>query len=453
MKGTTAGDRHANRALFTDLYELTMLQAYVEEGMTGEAVFTVFVRRLPANRNFLLACGLDAVLEYLERLRFTDEDVAYLRSLGRFSKRLLDFLREFRFQGSVYAVPEGTPVFANEPILEIVAPISQAQLVETFVMNQIHVHTVMASKGARCIMAARGRTVIDFGARRTHGIDAALDAARAFHISGIHGTSNVLAGKIYGLPLAGTMAHSYVQAHEDEREAFRAFAGTFPGTTLLVDTYDTLNGVKRAIELATERRGDFQIGAIRLDSGDLAALAREARRLLDAAGLTEVRIFGSSDLDEYAIAALVEAEAPIDGFGVGTAMSVSSDAPFLDIVYKLSEYAGEGRMKVSRSKPILPGRKQVFRLEERGRATGDVIGRFGEALDGRPLLRLVMQQGRRTLEGEDDLDSARRRAAEELARLPSDVTSLEPAEPPYQVSVSAALQQYSLDVQKRVGSG
>ena len=453
MKGTTAGSRHANRALFTDLYELTMLQAYLEEGMTGQAVFTVFVRRLPEKRNFLLACGLDAVLAYLERLRFTDEDVAYLQSLGRFSNRLFDFLRDFQFQGSVYAVPEGTPVFANEPILEIAAPISQAQLVETFVMNQIHVHTVMASKGARCVLAARGRTVIDFGARRTHGIDGALDAARAFHISGIHGTSNVLAGKTYGLPLAGTMAHSYVQAHDDEREAFRAFARAFPGTTLLVDTYDTIEGVKRVVELATEHPGEFQIGAIRLDSGDLAALAREARRLLDAAGLTGVRIFGSSDLDEYGIAALVNANAPIDGFGVGTAMSVSSDAPFLDIVYKLSEYAGRGRMKVSYSKPILPGRKQVFRLEEQGRATGDVIGRSGEALPGRPLLQLVMQEGRRTAEGEGNLESARRHAAEELATLPGRVTSLEPAEPPYQVSISPALEQFAADVHKRVVGG
>jgi nicotinate phosphoribosyltransferase len=451
MKG--AGGRHADRALFADLYELTMVQGYLEEGLSGEAVFTVFVRRLPECRNFLLACGLDAVLGYLERLRFTDEDVAYLRSLGRFSNRLFDWLLDFRFEGSVYALPEGTPVFANEPILEIVAPVSHAQLVETAVMNQIHVHTVMASKGVRCVMAARGRTVIDFGARRTHGIDASLDAARAFHIAGIHGTSNVLAGKIYGLPLAGTMAHSYVQAHHDEREAFRAFARMFPGTTLLVDTYDTLTGVQRVIELAGERGGDFQIGAIRLDSGDLGTLAREARGLLDTAGLKEIRIFASSDLDEYGIAALVKADAPIDGFGVGTAMGVSSDAPFLDIVYKLSEYAGEGRMKVSRSKSVLPGRKQVFRLEEHGRGTGDVIGRLGEALEGRQLLRLVMQQGRRTSDGEDGLDAARRRAAEELARLPSRVTSLERAEPPYQVSISTALEQFAADVHKRVVGG
>jgi len=453
MKGTMAGGRHAYRALFADLYELTMVQGYLEEGLSGEAVFTVFVRRLPESRNFLLACGLDAVLGYLERLRFTDEDVAYLRSLGRFSHRLFDWLRDFRFEGSVYALPEGTPVFANEPILEVVAPLPQAQLVETAVMNQIHVHTVMASKGVRCVIAARERTVIDFGARRTHGVDASLDAAHAFHIAGIHGTSNVLAGKIYGLPLAGTMAHSYVQAHDDEREAFRAFARMFPGTTLLVDTYDTLTGVQRVIELAGERGGDFQIGAIRLDSGDLGTLAREARGLLDAAGLKEIRIFASSDLDEYGIAALVKADAPIDGFGVGTAMGVSSDAPFLDIVYKLSEYAGEGRMKVSRSKSVLPGRKQVFRLEEHGRATGDVIGRFGEALDGRQLLRLVMRQGRRTSDGESDLDAARRRAAEELARLPSRVTSLERAEPPYQVSISTALEQFTAAVHKRVVGG
>jgi nicotinate phosphoribosyltransferase len=443
-----------NLGLFTDLYELTMLQAYLEEGMTDSAVFSLFVRRLPEHRNFLLACGLEPVLAYLEHLRFTNDDIAYLRSLGRFSDRLLKSLRDLRFRGDVYAVPEGTPVFADEPILEVIAPIAQAQLVETFVMNQIHLHTVLASKAARVVMAAHGRTVIDFGARRTHGIDAALKAARAFHIAGVHGTSNVLAGKIYGIPVAGTMAHSYVQAHDDERGAFRAFASTFPGTILLVDTYDTLEGVRRVIELVRGAPDQFKISAVRLDSGDLEALARETRGLLDAAGLNEIGIFASSGLDEHEIAALVKADAPIGGFGIGTGMGVSSDAPSLDIAYKLSEYGGEGRTKLSRGKPILPGRKQVFRQETRGRAVGDVIGRAGEALDGRPLLQLVMRGGQRTREGDGDLESARRCAADELARLPSHVTTLEPANPPYPVSVSAALQQFHTEVrEKALGSG
>jgi nicotinate phosphoribosyltransferase len=445
---------HANLSLFTDLYELTMLQAYLEEGMTDTAVFSLFVRRLPKQRNFLLTCGLEAVLAYLEQLRFTDDDIAYLRSLGRFSERLLSSLRHLRFEGDVYAVPEGTPMFADEPLLEVVAPIAQAQLVETFVMNQIHLQTVLASKAARIVMAARGRTVIDFGARRTHGIDAALKAARAFHIAGVHGTSIVLAGKLYGIPVAGTMAHSYVQAHDDEREAFRAFARTFPGTILLVDTYDTLEGVRKVIELARGAPDEFRISAVRLDSGNLAALARETRRLLDAADLAEIGIFASSGLDEHEIAALVNAGVPIGGFGVGTGLGVSGDAPSLDIAYKLSEYGGQGRTKLSRGKPILPGRKQVFRQEAGGRAVGDVIGRAGEALDGRPLLQLVMRGGQRTREGNGDLESARRRTVDELARLPDHVTALEAADPPYPVSVSTALQQFHMNVrEKAVSSG
>jgi nicotinate phosphoribosyltransferase len=243
-------------ALFTDLYELTMLQAYLAEGMTNKAVFTLFVRRLPEHRNFLLACGLESVLAYLEQLRFTDSDLAYLRSLKTFSDEFVDSLDEFRFTGDVHAVPEGTPIFANEPILEVVAPIREAQVVETFVMNQIHVQTVLASKAERVAAAARGRKVVDFSARRTHGIDAALKAARAFYIAGIDSTSNVLAGKLHGVPVAGTMAHSYVQAHSDERDAFRAFARTFPGTILLVDTYDTLEGVRAGEELAREHNSD-----------------------------------------------------------------------------------------------------------------------------------------------------------------------------------------------------
>jgi nicotinate phosphoribosyltransferase len=450
QKMMTADPTPEHLGLFTDLYELTMLQAYFEERMTDNAVFTLYVRRLPEHRNFLLACGLEPVLSYLEGLHFTEDDLAYLRSLNRLSDRLLRSLREFRFEGDVYAVPEGTPVFANEPILEVVAPLPQAQLVETYVMNQIHLHTVLATKGARIVMAAQGRTVIDFGARRTHGIDAALKAARAFHIAGLHATSNVLAGKLYGIPVAGTMAHSYVQAHDDEIEAFRAFTRVFPGTILLVDTYDTLKGVQKVIEMLHRAPEPLKVSAVRLDSGDLGALAREARRLLDVAGLKEIDIFASSGLDEHKIADLVKSNAPIGGFGVGTGMAVSSDAPSLDIVYKLAEYAGKGRTKLSRDKPILPGRKQVFRQHEHGRAIGDVIGRFGEALDGRPLLQPVMRGGRRLSDSESSLDAARRRAADELASLPGHVTALEPADPPYPVAVSAALQRLHEDV---VGSG
>lgn len=434
--------------LFTDLYELRMMQAYRAEGLTGTAVFTLFVRKLPRRRNVLLACGLQPVLEYLEHVRFSDDDLAYVRSLGGFNDDFVASLRDFRFTGDVYAVPEGTPVFANEPILEIVAPLPEAQLVETCVMNQIHAHTVLASKAVRVAAAARGRKVVDFGARRTHGIDASIAAARAFYIAGIDATSNVLAGKLLGVPVAGTMAHSYVQVHASEREAFRAFAEMYPGTVLLVDTYDTLEGVRRVIELIENTSPPIRISAVRLDSGDLGTLARESRRILDAAGHPEIGIFASSGLDEYKIAALLDAGAPIDGFGVGTGMSVSEDAPALDLAYKLAEYEGRGLTKLSRDKPILPGRKQVFRREEHGISVGDVIGRDGEHLDGRPLLTPVMRAGRR-LPDEEDLARMRRRAAEEMAQLPPRIAALAPADPPYPVTISAALEQFYAEVRAR----
>ena len=437
--------------LFTDLYELTMVQAYLAEGVTDTAVFSLFVRRLPKQRNFLLACGLESVLTYLEQLRFSDEDVEYLRSLRTFPDEMLfDWLRRFRFSGDVYAVPEGTPVFANEPILEIVAPVAEGQLVETFVMNQIHVQTVLASKAIRVVTAARGRKVIDFGARRMHGIDAAVKAARAFYIAGVDATSNVLAGKTYGIPVSGTMAHSYIQAHGDERAAFRAFARVFPGTVLLVDTYDTLEGVRRVIELVKSAPDEITVGAVRLDSGNIADLARESRRLLDAAGLQQIQIVVSSDLDERTIAALLSTRVPIDGFGVGTSMGVSEDAPALDLVYKLAEYAGKGRTKLSPHKSVLPGRKQVFRREEGDVATADVIAQADEHLDGRPLLHPVMRAGRQIRDVSADLESHRRRAREELARLPERITALERANPPYPVSTSAALEQHHARILKTV---
>ena len=309
-------------ALLTDLYELTMLQAYVAEGMHDVGVFSLFVRRLPDRRNYLLACGLDDVLDYLEALRFDRPAIDYLESLGRFTPAFLRYLEHFRFTGDVYAVAEGTPVFANEPILEIAAPIAESQLVETFVMNQVHLQTVLASKAARVVEAAQGRPVVDFGMRRMHGIDAALKAARAFHIAGVDSTSNVAAGQAYGLRVSGTLAHSYIQAHDDEREAFRAFTRLYPDTVLLVDTYDTLEGVRAVVDLARERGDSFRVAAVRLDSGDLGALAVDTRRLLDEAGLGSVRIFASGSLNEDEIARLLAGGAPIDAFGVGTDMAV-----------------------------------------------------------------------------------------------------------------------------------
>ena len=439
-------------ALFTDLYELTMLQAYFEEGMTEEAVFSLFVRRLPPRRNFLLACGLDTVLEYLESLCFGDDALVYLASLGKFSDHFLGWLGDFRFTGNVYAVPEGTPVFANEPLLEIVAPLPQAQLVETFVMNQIHLQTVLATKAQRIVTAAGGRPVIDFGARRIHGIDAALKAARAFYIGGVAATSNVLASKQFGLPVTGTMAHSYIQAHQDEAAAFQAFAQLYPDTVLLVDTYDTLAGVGKVIALAKTLGSDFQVKAVRLDSGDLLALSRGARRLLDQAGLSQVEVFASGGLDEELVAELVSADAPLDGFGVGSSMGVSNDAPVLDIAYKLCEYAGQGRLKLSTGKPVLPGRKQVFRMTENERDVRDVIARADEDLPGRPLLVPVMRHGERLKTGCVNLELAREYAQQQIARLPNHVCAITQAKSPYPVEVSQALSLFQKKVKEQVAT-
>ena len=440
-------------ALLTDLYELTMLQAYFEEGMQEAAVFSLFVRRLPERRNYLLSCGLEDALAYLETLRFDDAALAYLSQLERFSDRFLQYLAKWRFTGDVHAVPEGTPVFAQEPILEVAAPIGEAQLVESFVMNQVHVQTLLASKAARVVEAAQGREVVDFGMRRMHGIDASLKAARAFHIAGVSATSNVAAGQAYGLQVAGTQAHSYIQAHDDESEAFRAFTRLYPGTVLLVDTYDTLAGVKKVVELARDDGSDFRVGAVRLDSGDLADLAAASRRILDDAGLHGVRVFASGNLNEDEIARLVSAGAPIDGFGVGTDMGVSRDAPALDIVYKLVEYAGRGRLKLSPGKGLLPGRKQVFRIERGGVAEHDVLGRHDEPPRGRPLLRQVMKGGVRLPEGRLTLDAMRANARTELERLPAHVRGIQPAQPAYEVVVSGALAAAGDELRRRQWRG
>jgi nicotinate phosphoribosyltransferase len=439
-----------NLALFTDLYELKMLQAYLEEDMTEEAVFSLFVRRLPSCRNFMLACGLETVLDYLENLFFSDEEIGFLASLGYFSDRFLAWLRDFAFRGDVYAVPEGTPLFSNEPILEIKAPLPQAQMVETFIMNQIHTQTVLASKAQRVVTAAEGRPVIDFGARRMHGIDAALKAARAFYIAGVTATSNVLAGRLYGVPVAGTMAHSYIQAHENEASAFRSFAQLYPDTILLVDTYDTVAGIRNVIDLAKSLDKKFQINAVRLDSGDLLTLSKEARRLLDNADLDKVQIFASGGLDEYKISELLSSGAPTDGFGVGTHMGVSSDAPDLDIAYKLCEYSGRGRLKLSMGKPILPGRKQVFRISEGDCDMRDIIARSHEDLPGRALLSTVMRDGRRLSEGMVSLESLRDYAKNQIARLPDRIRAIAPAKQPYQVEISQALSQLQEELSVKV---
>jgi len=433
-------------ALFTDLYELTMMQSYFDQDMHERAAFSLFVRDLPEERSYLLAAGLENVLDYLENLHFEDADIAHLRALGQFTREFLDWLKGFRFTGDVFAVPEGTPVFANEPILEIEAPIAEAQLVETAVMNIVHVQTLLASKAARVVEAAQGRAVVDFGARRIHGRDAAMQAARAFHIAGVSATSNVEAGRAYAIPVSGTMAHSYIEAFADEAEAFEAFTRSYPETVLLVDTYDTVQGVQNAIDLARELGDAFKVRAIRLDSGDLADLSERARGMLDEAGLSGVDIFASGGLDEYKIAELLGAGAPIDGFGVGTAMGVSEDAPSLEIAYKLTAYAGEGRLKLSPGKASFPGLKQIFRhTGPDGRAIGDTLGLHSESLEGRPLIECVMRGGARTGRA-PELNAICDHAASEIAALPDQVRAIAPAATAYPVEISADLDAYTEEV-------
>jgi len=439
VRGSPGWESDRNAALLTDLYQLTMLQAYWREGLEDRAAFSLFFRRLPRARNYLIACGLDDVLRYLEELRFTEEALDYLRGIGLFGDGFLEWLADLRFTGDVYAIPEGTPVFPHEPLLEVEAPIGEAQLVESFLINQLHLQTVLASKAARVVTAARGRKVVDFAMRRMHGTDATLKGARSFYIAGVDATSNVLAGRLYGIPVSGTMAHSYVQAHEEEFESFLAFARLYPETILLVDTYDSLEGVRKVVRLARELGPDFAVRGVRLDSGDLGTLARQAREILDASGLEAVEIFASGLLDEYGIARLVEQGAPITGFGVGTRMGVSDDSPAIDLVYKLTEYAGVGRRKLSPDKATLPGRKQVFRIESAGAAERDVLAGWGESLPGRPLLRPVMKGGKRVASASQSLEEIRARAAEEIAKLPERFRGLEVAEPPYLVEVSEAL--------------
>jgi nicotinate phosphoribosyltransferase len=438
-----------NIALFTDLYELTMLQAYWASSMDHEAVFSLFVRKLPAHRNFLLACGLEDVLAYLEELHFPQEALDYLHEQGIFREEFLHWLSDFRFQGHVFALPEGTACFANEPLLEVMAPIGQAQLLETFLINQYHLQTMAASKAARIVLAAQGKRIIDFGLRRIHGIDAGLKSARSFCIAGVQATSNVLAGAMYGIPISGTMAHSFIQAHDNEYDAFKDFARAFPQTVLLVDTFDSLQGTRKVIRLAAELGTGFQIRGIRIDSSDLKALAFDLRRELDDAGMHGVNIFASGSLDEHVIQDLIESRVPIDGFGVGTKMGVSNDAPYLDMVYKLASYAGKGRMKTSPGKSTLPHQKQVFRQEGETEYIQDILAAFSETHPGRPLLRQVMHNGERLPAGREMLSEIKDRAQNELALLPPALRSLSPAQKAYPVQISPYLDHESARIRAK----
>ncbi len=433
-------------SLFVDLYELTMAQAIVSDGLNRhDATFSAYFRSMPENRNFLLACGLDTVLDHLENLSFNNEVIEYLNSTGLFSSQFLTWLNKFSFSGNVRGVFEGTPIFPNEPILEVTAPIAEAQIIETFVLNQLNFQTLIASKATRIVEAASGRPVIDFGARRAHGIDAAVKAARASSIAGVLGTSNVLAGKTYQLPLVGTMAHSYIQAHSSEEEAFRAFVRNFPNTTLLVDTYDTIGGVKKITRLVRDLDPEFRIKAIRIDSGNIIESATEARNILNKAGLSDVKIIASGGLDEWSISKIVKSGAPVDSFGVGTRMVVSEDSPGTDIVYKLTSFAGVGRTKCSIGKEILPGEKQVWRNLE-GKKGGDLIGTSEETHSGIPLLHQVMTEGNRLEVSRKSIEDSRKYALEEISKLPKDIQAIDSVQSPYPVTISEQLKKIHNDV-------
>jgi len=410
-------------ALLTDLYQLTMAQAYFRAARWGRASFSLFIRSYPPNRSYFVSAGLQDVLDYLENFAFTEQEIEYLASQKLFSDDFLHYLGGLRFTGDVWAIPEGRIFFKDEPVLEITAPIIQAQIVETYVINQIHLQTLIASKAARCVHAAAGRPVIDFALRRTHGVDAGMKVARASYLAGFSGTSNVAAGRRYGIPIAGTMAHSFVMSFDCEIDAFRAYATSFPHKAiLLIDTYDTATGARAAVQVAKEmaERGAGLAG-VRIDSGDLAAQARAVRKILDDAHLPDCKIVGSGGLDEYELAALSGAEVPFDSYGVGTKMGLSADAPWTDMSYKLVEYEERPVLKLSAEKASWPARKQIFRLCDRaGAAQQDVIGLRDETLPGESLLREVMRAGRR-LAADPALAECRKLFEADFASLPQTV--------------------------------
>jgi len=428
--------------LLTDLYMLTMLEAFYMQGMDGIATYEFFVRGLPQNRGFLVAAGLEQALQYLEGARFTEEELDWIRRSGRFSAAFADHLAEWRFTGDIDAMPEGTVCFANEPLMRVTAPISQSQFVETRLINLLHFQTMVASKATRCVLAADGKLLVDFGFRRAHGAEAGLLAARSSYLAGFHGTATVLAGKLFDIPLYGTMAHAYVQAHDNEATAFESFARAQPSNVvLLIDTYDTEQGAKTVVEVAPRLQGDgIAIKAVRLDSGDLATQAAKVRKILDDGGLQSTAILCSGDLDEYSIRDLLQRGAPIDGFGVGTRMDTSADAPYLECVYKLVEYSGHSRRKRSQGKASWPGRKEVFRQYGDDRCMqADVITVEGDTQAGEPLIEPVMRSGRR-LQPVEPLAQARERVARQRNLLPVHLRTLG-SHPPYSVRISPALEE------------
>ncbi|WP_166263562.1 nicotinate phosphoribosyltransferase [Marinobacter caseinilyticus] len=425
-------------ALMVDLYELAMAQAYWKTDMNEQATFSLFFRNLPDHRNIILACGQQTLCQLITELRFTREQIRTLERLGMFEQKFLDWLANFRFSGDIWTLPEGTPVFPQEPLLEMQAPVAEAQILESLAMNYVHLETVIASKALRLVLVADGKPIVDFGMRRMHGLDAAYRGTRAYRIAGIAGTSNVQAGVDFEMPVRGTMAHSFIQAHDNEMDAFKAYASLYPETVLLVDTYDTIAAVKKIIAWL-KASPNISIGAIRLDSGDMAELARACRKLFDAAGYTKIRILASSGLDEYSIQKLVRDNVPIDGFGVGTAIGSAKDSPSLELAYKLTEYAGKPRMKNSPGKQSWPAPKQVFRQSgSDGRYTGDMLAGRNERQEGEPLLIPTLRNG-------ELVDSAIRPLADicaysrdAVARMPHELRAID-SDVEYPVTISDEL--------------
>jgi nicotinate phosphoribosyltransferase len=443
-----------NAALFADLYELTMAASYHAHGLDEPATFDLFARHLPPRRGYLVACGLDTALDYLERLHFDEDALRYLRSLELFDESFLERLGALRFTGEVWAIPEGGLVFPNEPIVQVTGPLVEAQIVETFLLNCIGYQTMIATKAARVATACGGRSFVDFSPRRDHGTDAAMKTARAAYIGGASGTSLVLAGQAYDLALSGTMAHSYVMRFDTEADAFLTYARDFPGRSIfLIDTFDTIKGAHTVVEVAEKLEPELLPRAVRLDSGDLAALAPEVRRILDDGGLTDVQILASGDLDEYRIAELMAAGTPIDAFGVGTQLGTSGDAPHVGVVYKLVEDASGPKVKLSTDKVTLPGRKQIFRhTDDTGIVAGDVLALQDESVTGaRPVLQPVMREGRRTGEREP-LDAMRERCRDSLGSLPDRLRTLEPEGEPYEVQISAGLDALVQRLHEQLGA-
>lgn len=426
--------------LLADLYQFTMLQTYLELDMQETAVFELFVRKLPPGRNFLVTAGLEQVMEFLENLAFSPEELDWLAT--RFPPHVITYLEQFRFDGDVHAMPEGTLFFPNEPILRITAKMPQAQLVESRIINLMHFETLIASKAARSVLTAPDKLLVDFGMRRAHGAEAGLLAARTSYLAGFSGTATVLAGTLYDIPVFGTMAHSFIQAHRDESEAFEHFARSHPNNTiLLIDTYDTEAAAHKVVTLARKlRASQINIQGVRLDSGDLAEHARNVRHILDAGGLENTTIFASGNLDEYKLHTLLSAHAPIDGFGIGTALDISIDAPALDCAYKLQEYAGKPRRKHSEGKATWPGRKQVYRhYGSDGCIAGDIVTlEDDDPQQGEPLIQPFMRSGKR-LHSSPSLHALRGQTLENYKRLPVAMTMLDTALN-YPVTISHALQ-------------